>query len=205
MFKKVCLVLIICMFGGVSAEESRERLIVLLEQMTSLSSEFEQRTYKEASANVDVSSGKFTLQKPMKFNWTVTKPYEQQVISDGETLWVFDPDLEQATYQKISENIQQSPAMILVQPRLSLDERYQVYEAERETFSVFKLIPSKEEGVFAELSLVFEEGVISEIRILDTLGQETLVQFSNVEVDVNLDNSLFEFNPPPGTDLFEQM
>lgn len=205
MVKKVLAVLSVLIMSLATADDSREKLIGLLEQVTSLSSEFEQRTYKEASSNVDVSSGFFTLSKPMKFNWTVTKPFEQQVISDGETLWVYDPDLEQATYQKLSENIQQSPAMILVQPRMSLTDQYQVYEAQRDDFTVFKLIPSDEEGVFTELSLVFVESAISEIRILDTLGQETLVSFKNVELDPTLEPSQFEFSPPPGTDLFEQM
>ena len=205
--KKLFVCVTLAMLGAmaVADDSERERLINILESSDNLVANFEQKTFKEASAHVDVSSGTLSVSKPLKFNWTVTKPFEQQVISDGETLWVFDPDLEQATYQPISTDLQQSPAMILVQPRQSLTNNYQVFEVKNPDMLAYKLYPVDENAVFNELMLVFVNGTISEIRIYDSLGQETVISFSNVKVGQNIADTTFEFTPPAGTDLFPQM
>lgn len=185
-------------------EVAKLELIERLEAYKTISASFEQRTYKDNSIAVDVSEGQFQITKPMKFNWQVVTPFEQQVISDGETLWVYDPDLEQATYQAISDNIDQSPAMILAQPRRALADFYDVRLAANEELTIYRLMPRDTESVFDELRLIFTNNSIDEIRIKDSLGQETVLRLSDVEYDLVIDDAAFEFTPPPGTDLFEQ-
>lgn len=196
---------LISVFSFSETDESKESLIQLLESTQSFQANFVQKTYKETSADVEESEGYFWLQKPLKFNWSVSLPFEQQVISDGETLWVYDPDLEQATYQSLNNDLQRTPAFILTQPRESIGEQYRVIEAKNQSPRVFKLLPYDEEAVFSELLLIFIDDVIAGIQIIDSLGQETVVDFTDVLVNTELASDLFEFNPPPGTDLFEQM
>lgn len=187
-------------------EEARDTLIERLEQLNTLSADFDQRTYQETSPRADVSTGTFTLSKPDRFFWHVLEPFEQQVIADGERLWVYDPDLEQATYQSLNENLSQSPAMILTQPRQTLNDGYGVIQVQLEEGDAFRLTPNSEDAVFEELLMRFNAtGNISELRILDSLGQETQVSFTNVEVNLELSDESFVFTPPEGTDLFEQM
>ena len=201
----VCTLLAMASQLSLADDAERERLINLLESSDNLIAHFEQKTFKEASINVDTSYGTLHVSKPLKFNWSVTKPYEQQVISDGETLWVFDPDLEQATYQPILQDLQQSPAMILVQPRQALTDKYQVIEVDSPEFLSYKLYPLADDTVFNELMLIFKNGNISEIRIYDSLNQETVIHFSDVKVGQTIAAETYEFSPPPGTDLFPQM
>lgn len=187
------------------AVDTRERLIDLLDQSNNLSAKFEQRTYKELAAKPDISNGSLKVSKPLKFRWSVFTPFEQEVISNGETLWVFDPDLEQATYQPISQDLQHSPAMILAQPRETLTGQYDVFEVKGDDYIAYKLFPQDEESVFSELIIVFKQNLVSEIQILDSLGQETVIVFTEVTVNQSIADEAFEFSPPPGTDLFEQM
>lgn len=187
-------------------DEARETLIERLEQLKTLSADFDQRTYQETSPRADISSGTFQLSKPNRFVWHVIEPFEQKVIADGELLWVYDPDLEQATYQPLNENLSQSPAMILTQPRQTLSSGYGVIQVALEEGDAFRLTPDSEDAVFEELLMRFDaDGNISELRILDSLGQETQVSFRNVEVNAEMSEQRFVFTPPEGTDLFEQM
>jgi len=198
----------VCVFLSVfttADDVAKETLIERLEASTTLSADFIQRTYKESQTSVDESSGLLKISKPLRFAWFVNIPFEQQVISDGETLWIFDPDLEQATYQSVKDSVQQSPAMILSQPRQALTGQYDVTEAGNEELVAYRLYPLQEDSVFLELTLVFVDDVIAEFRILDSLGQETVISFQNVVIDKAIEASVFEFTPPPGTDLFEQM
>ena len=186
-------------------DAARQQLIERLEAPTTLSANFEQRTFSESQNSVTLSTGLMRIAKPMRFAWQVFEPFEQQVISDGETLWVFDPDLEQATYQPVGSSVQQSPAMILSQPRQVLTVQYQVLQASTDGVVVYRLFPLDTNSVFSELTLTFKQNLIAEIRILDSLGQQTLINLTDVVANAPLDDALFSFNPPPGTDMFEQM
>ncbi|EAR09664.1 outer membrane lipoprotein chaperone LolA [Reinekea blandensis] len=194
------------MAASYADDQARAALIEQLEALETLSADFEQRTYQETSPRADVSSGTFQLSKPNRFHWHVQEPFEQRVIADGELLWVYDPDLEQATYQSLNQNLSQSPAMILTQPRQTLTDDYGVIKVALEDGVAYRLTPSSDDAIFDELLMRFDPaGHINQLRILDSLGQETQVTFSNVDVNSPLADDLFVFTPPDGTDIFEQM
>ena len=48
-------------------------------------------------ARTKVSSGSFEFQRPGKFRFNYTKPFEQLIVADGKTLWLYDADLNQVT------------------------------------------------------------------------------------------------------------
>ena len=186
-------------------DNAREALIERLEATDSLQAHFEQTTYAEGQMRGERSAGRMLVSRPLKFAWLVEEPYEQQVISDGQTLWVYEPDLMQATYQPVTDQIQQSPAMILAQPRQALSQRYDIVEASDKELTAYRLYPEDPNALFSTMTLLFESGVISEIRLTDNLGQDTRISLSEVRVGEPLDSTLFDFEPPPGTDVFEQM
>jgi len=199
------LLLVTASFSALADDAARARLIERLEATSNLSAEFEQETYAEGELRGERSTGLMQIARPLKFVWQVSAPYEQSVISDGETLWVYDPDLAQATYQPVADQIRQSPAMILTQPRSTLSSSYEVTEASNDELSSYQLYPTDEDAVFSELTLIFVDGVISQLRLTDNLGQDTRIRFNEVRTGVNFPADTFEFEPPAGTDVFEQM
>lgn len=186
-------------------DSAQEGLIERLEATNTLVANFEQTTYAENQMRGERSTGRMFVSRPLKFAWLVETPFEQQVISDGETLWVYEPDLMQATYQPVTDQIQQSPAMILAQPRQALGQRYDVVEASDKDLTAYRLYPHDPNAQFSDMTLLFESGVISEIRLTDNLGQDTRISLTNVRIGDSIDPGLFDFEPPPGTDVFEQM
>lgn len=204
---KVVLALLLATISlsALADQAARDRLIERLEATSNLSAQFEQETYAEGELRGERSSGLMQIARPLKFVWQVSEPYEQSVISDGETLWVYDPDLAQATYQPVADQIRQSPAMILTQPRSTLSSSYEVTEAANDELTSYRLYPTDEDAVFSELTLVFIDGVISQLRLTDNLGQDTRIRFTDVRTGVNFPAGTFEFEPPAGTDVFEQM
>lgn len=190
---------------GWADERAQEALIERLEATETLQANFEQTTYAEGQMRGERSTGRMIVSRPLKFAWLVDEPFEQQVVSDGQTLWVYEPDLMQATYQPVTDQIQQSPAMILAQPRQALGQRYDVVEASDKELTAYRLYPHDTNAMFTDMTLLFESGVISEIRLTDNLGQDTRISLTEVRVGETLDPGLFDFEPPPGTDVFEQM
>lgn len=191
--------------SALADEAARDRLIERLESTSNLSAQFEQETYAEGQLRGERSSGMMQIARPLRFVWQVSEPYQQSVISDGETLWVYDPDLAQATHQPVADQIRQSPAMILAQPRATLSTAYEVTEAANDELSSYQLYPTDKDAVFSELTLVFVDGAISQLRLTDNLGQDTRIRFSDVRTGVDFPTETFDFEPPAGTDVFEQM
>ena len=95
--------------------------------------------------------------------------------------------------------------MILSQPGAALNSSYEVTEASNDSLTAFRLYPTGDDSVFESMTLLFEEGKISELRLSDNLGQDTRITFSQVRTDLTMDDAEFEFTPPEGTDVFEQM
>jgi outer membrane lipoprotein carrier protein len=54
---------------------------------------------------------------------------------------------------------------------------------------------------FKEVRVGFRDGSISELQLLDSLDQTTLLEFSDVQVGIELPENEFEFELPPGVDL----
>ncbi len=53
------------------------------------------------------------LKRPNKFRWDYNKPYEQQIISDGKQVWLYDTELAQVTVRELSKALGSSPAALL--------------------------------------------------------------------------------------------
>ena len=66
-----------------------------------------------ATSQTKTSSGTFVFARPGKFIWSYEKPYQQLLQADGETLYVYDKDLNQVTRRKLGGALGASPAAIL--------------------------------------------------------------------------------------------
>ena len=60
-----------------------------------------------------ISSGSFEFARPNRFRFAYAKPFEQVIVSDGQKVWIFDADLNQASSRKLTEALGASPAALL--------------------------------------------------------------------------------------------
>ena len=58
--------------------------------------------------------GQFLLKRPHRFRWNYTAPYQQDIIADGDWVWVVDKDLEQVSQQSQKEALRGTPALVLL-------------------------------------------------------------------------------------------
>src|SRR5690606_3793823 len=75
----------------------------LLSETKSLQGKFNQVTRDEQGQMVEENTGTFAIKRPGLLRWHIEKPFEQLLVSDGESLWVYDPDLEQVTINTVDE------------------------------------------------------------------------------------------------------
>lgn len=187
-------------FAG-AAEDLQTRLLTL----DSIDTKFSQVVVDELGNEIDSSSGSFQLQRPMKFRWNVALPYEQEIVSDGMSLWQFDKDIEQINVSTLSDSFANSPAAILSQSDLDMAKDYNITSLKGEDASdyIYHLTPVSEDALFEVMVMQFDEHGLVAFHVKDSLGQTTLVEFSEQKFKQNFADDFFTFKIPENVDLID--
>ncbi len=97
---------------AVAASPSHE-LRTILQNIRTLKANFNQQLYASNGKLLQQSSGSLAVIRPGKFRWQIKSPNQQLIIADGNHIWVYDPDLKQATYNNEKDAIGHTPAAVL--------------------------------------------------------------------------------------------
>lgn len=148
-------------------------------------------------------SGSMMVERPSKFRWETVKPAKQLIVANADTLWIYDPDLEQATQQMVDAQVANTPALLLSGKPETIAKNFKIVQpnAGKDTFVLY---PKSDDAVFEHLAIAFVDGVPRSMVLADALGQVTTIKFTSVKVNPKLSNSLFSFKPPKGVDVIYQ-
>lgn len=153
-----------------------------------------------------VSTGTFSFLRPNRFRFAYQKPFEQLIVSDGQKVWIHDPDLNQASSRPLAKAVGQTPAALLA--GVSPDQDFQLAsEGQREGLEWLKATPKVKEGAtFQAIRVAFRGKDLAAVEIVDNFGQRSMLQFGSW---AGAGSALpaaerFRFVPPPGADVVEQ-
>jgi outer membrane lipoprotein carrier protein len=150
------------------------------------------------------SAGTFEFARPGRFRWVTTRPYQQTIVSDGEKLYVYDPDLNQVTVKRLKGAIPASPASILFGSN-DFERDFQVgSDGERDGIEWVLATPRSQDSSFERIRIGFRDGLPVAMDLADTFGQTTELRFSGLQRNPGLDPARFHFDPPKGADVLEQ-
>ncbi len=182
------------------AEEELEKFLI---QTKTLSARFVQQMLDEQGQVTQQNLGRFYLKRPGKFRWVYETPYRQEVVGNGAKVWFYDPDLEQVTIKTVDAALGSAPALLL-SGEIDLKQRFVVAKQGKQgQQSVVELKPKNEDDVFRSVKVELKDGRLFAIELVDNFGQLTRIRFEQVELDLPLEESLFQFQPPEGVDVFE--
>lgn len=159
------------------------------------------------TARAKVSNGSFEFQRPGKFKFDYKKPFAQSIVADGETLWLYDADLNQVTQRKQAQALGSTPAaLIAAAPDLRALQADFTLEAapERDGLQWVKASPKNKEGQLQNVQIGFQGEALAALEILDSFGQRSVLKFNKVEVNPALPASTFQFKAPAGADVIKQ-
>jgi outer membrane lipoprotein carrier protein len=186
-----------------SSANATEQLERFFEQVNTFAAEFDQLVLDENLNRIEESTGQMWIARPGKFRWDYEPPLEQQIISDGERVWIYDVDLEQVTVQALDAAVGRTPAILLA-GRGDLDANYRIEDRGLHgEVSWVALIPRDDDGNFSEVQLGFEGDALRLLQLVDQLGQITRIIFSANQVNPTLAATVFDFTPPPGVDVID--
>ncbi len=183
------------------ASEGAERLADILQPLQTYVADFEQQILDGSGQRLQQASGRMWLSRPGKFRWEVDAPYSQLVVSAGEEVTLYDPDLEQATVQALDQRVTHTPALLLSGSADELTGSYDVTRRQQGTSETFTLVPKDPDTLFEELQMTFRGEALDVLQMTDSTGQRTAIEFDNVRMNEALDDGRFTFEIPEGTDV----
>lgn len=185
-------------------QRSANKLSELLSKTQTIRGKFSQLTLDSTGTQLQEASGQMVLQRPGLFRWHTDPPLEQLLVSNGEKVWLYDPDLMQVTVQKMDQRLTHTPALLLSGDVSKISENFTITYKEGGPVIDFILTPTAKDTLFDTLRLSFRNGVINDMQLLDAVGQRTNILFMGVQINEQVDASEFVFEAPAGVDVIEE-
>jgi outer membrane lipoprotein carrier protein len=191
---------------AVAADPRREALAKLqarYEGTTTMEADFRQTVESPTLAEPLRTSGTVAFEKPNRMRWDYDPPDKQTIVGDGQSLWLFQPDMNQVIKAPLGEAFQASTPLTFLSGLGRLERDFDAtLEQETKEAWVLRLVPKKDAalGVLG-LSVRKSDASIAEARITDSVGTTTRIAFTNERRNGAIDAARFTFTPPPGVDV----
>jgi len=177
-------------------------LASILQGYQSYQADFIQIVVNENGRSVQETKGALKARRPGLFYWESHSPMSQFIVSNGKTVEVYDPDLEQVTIHNLDEQVQTTPALLLSGEVSNLDKTYRVALRELgDDTREYTLEPRSPDSLFVSLRLTFFKGELQEMRMKDSLSQLSVLSFSHIRVNDEIDTGAFTLKYPEGVDI----
>lgn len=161
----------------------------------------------EAAPRAKTSRGSFAFMRPDRFRFDYTKPFEQTIVADGKTLWLYDQDLNQVTSRAQAQALGSTPAA-LVASSASLAKLADVFdltdEPDDKGLSWVRATPRQSDGQLKSVRMGFAQGELAVLDMEDGFGQRSTIRFEGFKTNPSLPASQFQFKPPAGADVLKQ-
>ncbi len=103
-----------------------QELVAILAQTSTMQAEVEQLILSQDGREIQALQAELVMQKPDQLYWRVTEPYEELMLSDGLTLWYYEPDLEQVSIRDFPSDVENNPIFLLNDDLQAIADAYEV-------------------------------------------------------------------------------
>lgn len=205
LFKVLCLLSALFIAVAASAEEDAAmRLSKIREAYAGagdLSARFTQTSIMEAVGRETVTGGTLELKRGGKMRWTYEGSDPQEIVSDGEILWIHQIRDKSVIRQPLSSLAAVNRiALDLLNGFAGLEDHF---SAESCGVDCLELTPLEESAELSKVVLIMGEKYVVSVTTEDPLGNANLVELSDVKVNVNLREERFVFEVPENVDVMD--
>jgi outer membrane lipoprotein carrier protein len=171
-------------------------------EVHSVRASFTQTVTSPDGARKKTASGSFEFNRPDRFRFSYAKPFVQQIVADGKKVWIYDADLNQVSVRLMSAALGATPAALLAGAAVDKDFTLSAAPA-RDGLDWVLATPKAKDGTIRTLQVGFKGKVLAALEIVDAFGQQSLLQFSDVQGNIKLADDTFRFVVPKGADVIE--
>jgi outer membrane lipoprotein carrier protein len=153
------------------------------------------------------SSGTFEFQRPSRFKFHYKKPFDQLILADGISLWIYDSDLNQATQRKQSTAFANTPAALIASASdlSALREQFTLESApDKDDLTWVNAKPKSPDSTLQIVRIGFKDSALQQLDITDSFGQRSVIKFTAMQVNLSLPTHAFKFTLPAKAELLTQ-
>jgi outer membrane lipoprotein carrier protein len=193
--------------SAVTPEEVADKVQTIYKGFSDLQARFVQRATNRLSGQTQQAAGRLFLKWPGKMRWEYETPEPRLFLIDGKTLWSYSPLERQAVAQEISGALSTGPIGILFgMSSLRRDFRVRTIlhaGAKEGREYLLDLVPKGQDLSFKRVILAVDQGtfLIQRLTVFDVYSNTTVIDLTDLKVNDGLKEGLFQFSPPPGTDV----
>jgi len=199
--------MLICLIGfdlSIKATNDTFNINDYLNGINTLKAGFKQTIFSSSNEAIDYSEGLIWLKKPEQILWEFQRPNIKKIILNGESLSIYDANLNQLLIVPYTDQYQSSLASILINNN-NLEAFYEIHSKINDgEFYTVTLFQKKNDSLFTKIEITISEMLIHKIKLWDSSGQSISIVLENVKMNISLLDSLFKFIPPKGVDIFDQ-
>jgi outer membrane lipoprotein carrier protein len=174
-------------------------------RITDLKADFNQNAFNKSLNQTIPAAGSVYLKKGGKLRWEYTQPTPQEIVSDGKTLWVYTPQLNQVNVAPAPEALAGPAGSFLVglgKLREHFGVRFMNPASPRDGDGnvVLDLTPKQPLPTLARLILSLDpkSWEVRRAVVYDQFENTVTMRFTKMALNSNLPDSLFTFTPPKG-------
>ncbi len=201
-----CRLLAFVLLAGVvpvAGADAVQQLRQFFDHAVSLHAGFRQVVLDQDQKVLEKSDGEMWIKRPGKFRWNYVHPGQQQIVSDGAKVWIYDQDLEQVTVKQLNQALSDAPAMLLA-GKGHVDQRFHIQSlGKQDGLDWLALTPKQDSGEFSHIRIGFQGEQLRSLLLTDQFGQTTRITFENNQINSRLADRLFDFTVPDNVDVFE--
>ena len=147
--------------------------------------------------------GTVSFRKPGRMRWDFDEPEKQTIVSDGETVYSYDPDLNQVVETPLKDALKSSSAtsFLLGMGSINRDFKAEFANPPIPTGLIDLKLDAKTGGYKIEIGLDPKTYNLVTLTLTDQLGDVTTIDFTDIKNNVELADSTFAFKTPPGADV----
>jgi outer membrane lipoprotein carrier protein len=151
------------------------------------------------------SKGTVVFAKPGKMRWSYEEPEPSLVVSDGETLWIYDIAFREAQKLPVTEGYLSGAAVQFLLGQGAIERDFEISARRCEEASAELRLQPRKPSSYEKLHVLVnpQSGDLLKTTVFFVLGNVTEVAFSNIELNVNPAASLFRLDLPADVRVIE--
>jgi len=194
---------LILFFFSLNVFAQNDNLEKFLSNLNSFEANFAQEVKDFSNQIIDESSGKVIFLKPNFFRWTYQVPSENEIISDGEFLYLYDPDLKQVIESRLDGQLNMSPAMLLVSENIHEFFNTRLLKNSQNIMEFMAQPKNDESAFFKQVIFIFNNNQLNIMKVLDNFDNLTTIKFHKIIQNKDINEAKFLFNYPDDIDVIK--
>jgi outer membrane lipoprotein carrier protein len=130
--------------------------------------------------------------------WSYEEPEPSLVVSDGKTLWIYDPTFREAQKFPATEGYLSGAAIQFLLGEGAIERDFEISALRCEAAIAELRLQPRKPSSYEKLHIVVnpQTGDLLKTTVFFVLGNVTEVAFFNMELNTDPAESLFRFDPP---------